>query len=51
MEGSNSKPTEGTEIIPFAAFSGTTTQPLDVLGSNPAVFSDDEFTDFAYEWF
>ena len=41
------KPTEGTDIIPFAAFSGTTTQPLEVLGlKNPAVFSDDEFTDF-----
>ena len=25
------KPTEGTEIIPFAAFSGTTMQSLDVL--------------------
>ncbi len=44
------KPTEGTDIIPFAAFSGTTMQSLDVLGlKNPAVFSDDEFTDFAYE--
>ena len=44
------KPTEGTDIIPFAAFSGTTLRPLEVLGlKNPAVFTDDEFTDFAYE--
>ncbi len=44
------KPTEGTDIIPFAAFAGTTMQSIDVLGlKNPALFSDDEFTDFAYE--
>ncbi len=44
------KPAEGTTIIPYASFSGTTEQPLEDLGAdNPIIFDDDEFTDFAYE--
>ncbi len=44
------KPAEGTTIIPYASFSGTTEQPLEDLGAdNPIIFNDDEFTNFAYE--
>ena len=44
------KPAEGTTIIPYASFSGTTEQPLEDLGAeNPVIFNDDKFTDFAYE--
>ena len=44
------KPSEGTEIIPYANFATSTEQPLEDTGAeNPIVFSDDEFTDFAYE--
>ena len=44
------RPAEGTTIIPYASFSGTTEQPLEDLGAdNPIIFNDDEFTEFAYD--
>ena len=44
------KPAEGTDVIPYAAVVGGTNTPLENLDSkNPYLFSDDEFTDFAYE--
>ena len=44
------KPAEGTDVIPYAAVVGGTNTPLEDLDSKkPYLFSDDEFTDFAYE--
>jgi len=43
------RPAEGTSVIPYAFGVGSTELPIDSLGAqNPVVFSDDEFTDFAY---
>ena len=43
------KPAEGTSVIPYASGVGSTELPIDSLGAqNPAVFGDEEFTDFAY---
>ena len=44
------KPSEGTDIIPFANFVASTEQPLEDIGAeNPKLFTDDEFTDYGYK--
>ncbi len=43
------RPAEGTSVIPAALGAGSTELSIEELGvQNPAVFTDDEFTDFAY---
>ncbi len=44
------KPSEGTEIIPYAQFVGSNLNPVEDLNAdNPALFTDDEFTEFGYQ--
>ena len=44
------KPSEGTDVIPFANFVASTEQPLEDIGAeNPKLFTDDEFTDYGYK--